>query len=109
MKSGAQDLMPLSVRRSIKKLGEDIAHARKKRRLTVEMMLDRTGLSKNTYRRIEAGEPTVAIGAYAMCLLALGNAQIFADLLDQSRDDVGLLLQTERLPKRVRLRKDEAA
>jgi len=107
MKSGATALMPLSVRRAIRKFGEDIAVGRKKRRLTVEMMVERTGLSTNTYRRVEAGEPTVAIGAYAMCLLVLGHGQAFASLIDQGRDDVGLVLEKERLPKRVRLKKEE--
>jgi transcriptional regulator with XRE-family HTH domain len=107
MKSGANDLMPTSVERSLRKLGRNIAVARKKRRLTVQMMLERTGLSKGTYARVEAGEATVAIGAYAMCLLTLGHAHALGDLLDEAKDDVGLLLDKERLPKRVRLRKEE--
>jgi len=69
--------------------------------VTVQMMLERTGLSKGTYARVEAGEATVAIGAYAMCLLTLGHAQALGDLLDEAKDDVGLLLDKERLPKRV--------
>ncbi len=109
MRSGISDTMPIKVRRGLKKLGADIAVARKKRRLTVEMMLERTSLSKQTYQRIEKGDPSASIGAYAMCLFALGFNDPFSDIADMKNDDTGLLLDRERLPKRVRIPKGEGA
>jgi hypothetical protein len=35
----------------------------------------------------------------------LGFGEAFGELVDPRRDDQGLLLDTERLPKRVRLKK----
>jgi hypothetical protein len=45
------------------------------------------------------------MGAYAMALFVLGFGEVFADLTDACRDADGLLLDEERLPKRVRLKK----
>lgn len=102
MRSGTSDVMPGSVKRSLRKLGRDIALARRKRRLTVEMMLERTGLSKATYGRVEDGEASVGVGAYAMALFALGLGPALGDLADPRGDDAGLLMEEARLPKRVR-------
>ena len=68
-------------------------------------MAERIGVAKSTYSRIEKGDPTVAMGAYAMALFVLGLGEKMGDLIDVRRDDVGLLLDERRLPKRVRTKK----
>jgi hypothetical protein len=40
-----------------------------------------------------------------MALFVLGFGDPLRNLIDVSRDDVGLLLDEERLPKRVRMKK----
>ena len=40
-----------------------------------------------------------------IALFALGFGDALSDLVDQSRDQQGLLLDAERVPKRVRLKK----
>lgn len=105
MRSTVADTLPPRVRRSLAKLGADIAVARKKRRMTTMMMAERLGIAKSTYLKVEKGDPSVAMGTYAMALFVLGLADVFGEILDVSRDDQGLLLDTERLPKRVRPRK----
>jgi transcriptional regulator with XRE-family HTH domain len=72
------------------------------------MMAERTGLAKSTYARIEKGDPAVALGAYAMALFILGFGEVFGGLMDARRDEEGLLLDEERLPKRVRIKKAPA-
>jgi transcriptional regulator with XRE-family HTH domain len=109
MRSSAYDLMPAPVRRSFAKFGSDIAVARRRRGITVAMMAERTGVSRSTYVRVEKGDPTVAMGVYAMALFALGLGDPFADLADPREDEQGLLLDVERLPKRVRARKEPRA
>jgi hypothetical protein len=69
------------------------------------MMAERVGVSMATYQRLEKGDPTVAFGAYAMALLVLGFGDAFADLADASHDQLGLSLDEQRVPKRVRTRK----
>ena len=105
MRSSLHDLLPPPTRRALAKLGLDLATARRKRHFTVAMMVERMGVATNTYRRVEKGDPTVAIGAYAMALFVLGFGEALGDLVDVRRDDEGLLLDEERLPKRVRTKK----
>jgi len=105
MRSALHDLLPSGLRRSLAKFGTDLARARRKRRLTVEMIAERVGVATSTYSRIEKGDPAVAIGAYAMALFVLGFGEVFGDLVDARRDDQGLLLDEERLPQRVRAKK----
>jgi transcriptional regulator with XRE-family HTH domain len=99
------DVLPTAVRRSLTKFGHDLAVARRKRRLTVGMMAERTGVAKSTYARIERGDPAVGMGAYAMALFVLGFGEALSNLTDARRDDEGLLMDEERLPKRVRIKK----
>ena len=109
MRSAVLDILPSKLRRGLTKFGADLALARRKRRLTVAMMTERLGVAKSTYLRVEKGDPTVSMGVYAMALLALGFGDVLADLVDQRRDDQGLILDAERLPKRVRVKKEPTA
>jgi DNA-binding XRE family transcriptional regulator len=105
MRSTLVDTLPPKVKRTLSKLGADIALARKKRSLTTIMMAERLGIAKSTYLKIEKGDPTVAMGAYAMTFFVLGFDEALGDIIDPRRDDQGLLLDAERLPKRVRTRR----
>lgn len=102
MRSEAYDILPTPVRRSLRKLGREMRVARKKRRLTVAMMMERVGVSKGTYLKVEKGDPRVGIGIYGTALMALGLGTPFADLADPADDDEGLALEESRLPERVR-------
>ena len=53
--------------------------------------------------QIERGDPRVAVASYATVLFVLGIADRLADLADAKNDPVGLQLEEERLPKRVRI------
>ncbi|MFZ2236067.1 MAG: helix-turn-helix domain-containing protein [Dokdonella sp.] len=105
MKSTASDVMPARLRRSLAKLGNDIRDARRKRGLTVAMMLERVGVSKGTYLKIEKGDPSVSMGVYAMTLFVLGFSDALDTIADSRNDDTGMLLDASRLPQRVRPRK----
>src|ERR1700730_6800502 len=106
MRSSVLDILPPRVRRSLTRFGADLATARRKRNLTIAMMSERVGVAKSTYMRVERGDPTVSLGVYAMALFALGFGDALGDLVDASRDDQGLLLDQQRLPKRVRVKKE---
>jgi DNA-binding XRE family transcriptional regulator len=105
MKSLLGSSMPPRLRRDLAKLGADIAMARKKRHLTTQMMVERVGVARSTYVRVEKGDPTVSLGIYAMTLFVLGFGDVFGQLVDPRNDDQGLLLDMERLPQRVRVKK----
>lgn len=104
MRSSVRDVLPLSVRRSLGKFGGDLVLARRKRRLSVQMMTERTGLSKATYQRVEHSDPTVAMGAYAMTMFVLGFGDVLGGLVDRKLDELGLQLDEKHVPKRVRRR-----
>src|SRR5258708_2995298 len=103
MRSEFKDVLPSRLRRSLTKLGLDLSTARRKRRLTVGMIAERVGVARTTYLKVEKGDPTVSMGVYAMALFVLGFPDALADIADPRRDETGLLLDAERLPKRVRL------
>jgi transcriptional regulator with XRE-family HTH domain len=105
MRSNAIPTLPLPVRRSLKKLGEDIADARRRRRIPTTLMASRANISRATLARVEKGSPLVSLGIYATVLFILGFDKRLADLADSRSDDVGLALEEERLPRRIRLPK----
>jgi transcriptional regulator with XRE-family HTH domain len=105
MRSSGSDVLPPAVKRSLSKFGNDLRIARRKRGLTVLAVAERMGVAKNTYLRAEKGEPGVGLGVYAMALFVLGFGGPLGTLIDVSRDDTGLLLDEERLPKRVHMNK----
>jgi DNA-binding XRE family transcriptional regulator len=109
MRSTVTDTLPSGVKRALTKLGADIALARKKRSLTTMMMAERIGVAKSTYFKVERGDPTVAMGTYAMTFFVLGLGDVLGEMLDARRDDQGLLLDTERMPQRVRTPKSPRA
>jgi hypothetical protein len=66
------------------------------------IVTQRASISEPTLIRIERGDPKVAIGSYATVLFVLGMADRLADLVDPKNDPVGLQLEEENLPKRIR-------
>ena len=108
MRSPVKDILPPRVRRSLVKLGKDLRDARRKRKLTVEMMIERVGVSKATYLKVEKGDPSVSMGVYAMTLFSLGFSNALAEIADSRSDETGMLLESSRLPLRVRIKKEKA-
>ena len=94
-----------SVQRALRALGCGIGIARRKRRMPVADFAARMGVSPGTLVRLEKGEAGVSIGSLAMAFLALGELHRLEDLLDVSRDETGLLLDLDNLPRRIRRRK----
>jgi transcriptional regulator with XRE-family HTH domain len=94
--------MPIPVKRALGKLGQDIRDARKRRRISTQTMADRASISRVTLNKIENGESVVSVGAYAKALFVLGMSERLADLVDVTTDTLGLALEEERLPQRIR-------
>src|ERR1019366_2447261 len=93
----------VAARRTLRKLGLDIRDARRRRRLPAEIIANRAFTSRPTLRRIEQGDHTVGIGIYAAVLQALGLLDGLGLIADPSKDEVGLAIASEKLPKRMRL------
>jgi len=96
-------VVPIPVARALRKLGHDIRDARRRRRIPVAILAERASISRMTLNRIEKGDPRASVGAYATVLFALGMADRLADVADPRHDSVGLELEEEHLPERIRL------
>lgn len=92
----------INLLRVMKKIGNDIRDARLRRRLQMQTVADRAAISKVTLGKIEKGDPGVAFGSYVGVLHALGMLDRLTDLADAKHDHVGLALEEEHLPKRIR-------
>ncbi len=95
-------MMPIPVRRALRKLGQDIRDARLRRRIPTVIMAERASISRTTLSKVEKGNPGVSLGNYANVLFVLGMAERLGDLVDVKMDAVGLELEEERLPQRIR-------
>lgn len=95
--------LPIPVRRALRALGRDIKDARRRRRIPTALMAARASISRVTLAKIEKGDPGVALGNYALVLFVLGLSDRLAGLADPRTDVVGLELEGERLPERIRL------
>lgn len=91
-----------AVRRTLRKLGQDIQDARKRRGLTMETVADRAFTTRKTLARVESGDHQVSMGIYASVLHALALLEGLADIADPKNDALGLSLAAADLPRRVR-------
>jgi transcriptional regulator with XRE-family HTH domain len=94
--------LPIPVARALRKLGHDIKDARRRRRIPMAIVAQRASISQPTLIRVERGNPKVSIASYATVLFIMGMVDRLADLVDPRNDPVGLQLEEENLPKRIR-------
>ncbi|MDR0933656.1 MAG: transcriptional regulator [Burkholderiaceae bacterium] len=95
--------LPIPVQRALRKLGQDISDARRRRRIQMSLMAERAGMSRTTLSKIDKGDPTVSLGGYACVLFVLGMTARLQDLADATHDLTGRELADEALPKRIYL------
>jgi len=95
----------IAVRHGLRKLGQDIRDARRRRGLPASVVAERAFTSRPTLQRVEGGDAGVSIGIYAAVLQALGLLDGLSQLADPARDAVGVAMATEKLPQRIRLRR----
>ncbi|MEQ1908698.1 MAG: hypothetical protein ABMA15_07735 [Vicinamibacterales bacterium] len=105
--SRASVSLPIPVKRALRKLGQDIRDARRRRRIPVAIAAERASISRTTLVKIEKGDPGVALGIYATVLFVMGMVDRLADVADPRHDSVGLQLEEEHLPQRIRARKQK--
>ncbi len=64
--------IPVPALKALRKLGNDIEDARRRRRITINLVAERAALSRSTVLKIEKGDPTVSIGVTHRCYLLWG-------------------------------------
>ncbi len=96
-----------SVERQLKALGERLKVARLRRTITGSQFSERLGVSRETLRRLELGDPTIAVGTYMRALRVLG---LDKDIEQVARDDtLGHKLQDLKLVTPVSRRQPSTA
>jgi transcriptional regulator with XRE-family HTH domain len=95
---------PPPVGRALRNVSAQIATWRKLRGLTQAQLADRSGVSRGTVSRLEAGDGGVSGENMLRVLRALGILEVVAEAFDPHRSDVGRLRADERLPQRIRPR-----
>ena len=93
---------PIPVQHALRKLGHDIRDARRRRRIPTALLAERASISRTTLVKVEKGEAGVSLGIYATVIFVLGMIDRLADLADVLHDELGLALEEERLPDRIR-------
>ena len=103
MKKDKSYLLP-KVARALSLVGENIKLARLRRKLSSQQVCERANISRPTLLKIEKGNPTVNIGAYAQVLFVLGMEKDLTllaadDTLGRKLQDAEILVK-ERAPKK---------
>lgn len=91
-----------AIARAVQQLGHDIALARRSRRISTTDFAAQMGVSRATLQRLEAGDAGCSINTLAAALNALGRLDLLSGIIDQTKDDVGLLMMRGAVPQRVR-------
>lgn len=97
--------IPLPATNALRKLGRDLALARRKRGISTADMAARLFVSRDTLWRLERGDPSVALGTLATAAFVLQLHDRLAALAAPPSDTLALALDEERLPKRIHRRR----
>jgi transcriptional regulator with XRE-family HTH domain len=89
------------VDRAIAKIGADISHARRVRRIAAEDFAKRIGISRATLHRLETGDPGISLNTLAMALHAIGRLDALANIADAANDHITLMQMREQAPRRI--------
>jgi len=88
-------------KRELRTLGSRIRKARLRRELSQSLVAERASVSVQTVGKIEKGDASVSVGAYAMVLQALGLLEGWGNITDSLGDELAEEQLRKRAPKDV--------
>ena len=99
-------MLSLEMLTLLQQIGKNLQVARKRRKISTKQAAERMGTSLSSVRRMEHGDPSVRIETYlaALEVYQLDQTLRFADPED---DRIGLALEKQRLPQRIRSKKEK--
>ena len=89
---------------ALRRLGENLAIARVRRKESQRAWAQRLGVSVPTLIRMEQGDPGVSAGIYATALWLMGRVQALPDLADPGADRGALEMDVREAMKRRAVR-----
>lgn len=98
---------PSATTSALKRLGSDLAIARKKRNITIREMALRMMVSPTTVIKLEKGDSGVSLGSLALALWILGMIKKLENLLPPEADSIGLMEDRKTIRQRARKKKSK--
>lgn len=102
MKKDAKAALLPALAPPLRQLGRNLRIARQDRGWTVVEAAARAVVSPATYKRMEAGDPSVAMGAWAAALFQLKLLDAMVGATAPAMDAIGEVFRTHKAIKRVR-------
>lgn len=105
MKTKKNPILP-QAKKTLEMFGENIKLARLRRKLSMEQIAERAGISRSTLVKIEKGDDSVSMGSYFQVLFVMRLDKDFLnvakdDVLGRKIQDAGLVTK-QRAPRRGR-------
>jgi hypothetical protein len=94
--------LPANVESALREFGAAIRVARIRRRQSAQDFASRLGVTLPTLRKLERGDPGVAVATFVSALWVIGLLDRLRDLAKPESDVMGNILEASRLPRRVR-------
>lgn len=94
--------MGYRIEREMGEFGEHVRGWRMVLGLTAQQVSERAGITRDTLRRIERGDPGVGFGNVAQVLRALGVLDQTVDAVDPLNSDIGKLRAGNLAKRRAR-------
>lgn len=103
MKTKKTPILP-QAKKTLELFGENLKLARLRRKLSMEQIAERAGISRSTLVKIEKGDDSVSMGSYFQVLFVMRLDKDFLnvakdDLLGRKLQDAGLVTK-QRAPKK---------
>lgn len=96
MRSKAYKALSSKTLISLKKVGENLRLARKRRKMSMQDLAERISTSYQTVSRMESGDPKVGIGIIAAALDIFGLDWQVREIATPEKDELGVTLEHER-------------
>jgi DNA-binding XRE family transcriptional regulator len=95
------------ITRGLKKLGGGLKNARRRRRITTELMAQRVGVTRTTLDRMEKGSVNMSMGIYATAIFTLSPDKFkeLVNIFSREKDVLGQIISDMELPQRIRGKK----
>lgn len=98
--SAASRSLPAAGEAALRKLGGDLATARKRRNESLKDWAARLQVSIPTLMRMEKGDPTVSMGVYATALWIINRHEALAQAADPKEDNAALEAEIRKATQR---------
>lgn len=97
--SNVKIMLPSAVENNLRKLGDHIHIARKRRKQSLAAFAARMQVSIPTLRKLENGDPSVSVAAYATALWVIGRIHLLGELANPEADETALLQELKMIKK----------